>query len=249
MAFHFIAIMSHYIEGSRIAWHYASEERLDKEVINSFFSKVKRKCGEVHFGIHKLSTESTSWKSVVEKDSFFDDVISTEDMDTFVEYVSSDQELSARDVAKFILSSIPVSHLKLQKLLYYCYAEFIQRTGLKLFREPIVSYKYGPVVESIFKEFTVHGSSVIDYEEDKAFVIPVDKLTAKPSFMKIANSEHGLVALDCIIDVLQQYGHKSPFELVDITHQEGGPWARVYKPGQNNIITDDHIIQYHEFAK
>ncbi|MDQ0412745.1 Panacea domain-containing protein [Mesobacillus stamsii] len=248
-AFHFIAIMSHYQRGTRIGWHYSSMDMLDKEVINSFFSKVKKRCGDVHFGIHKLSTESPEWSSVVKKDKFFADVFITEEMDTFIDYVSADQELTANDVAKFLLTLIPSSHLKLQKLLYYCYAEFLSRTGQKLFDESFVAYKYGPVVESVFSTFRSHGSSIIDYQEDATFLITTKDIATTPSFIKVASSEHGLVALDCIIDVLKAYGDMAPFDLVDKTHQVGGPWDRVYKPGQNSIISDESIIQYHDFAR
>lgn len=248
-AFHFIAIMSHYQKGTRIGWHYSSVERLDKDIINTFFTKVKKKCGDVRFGIHKLSTESTSWESVVEKDEFFSDIFVTEDMDTFVDYVSDDQELTANDVAKFLLTIIPSSHLKLQKLLYYCYAEFLERTGLKLFKDPIVAYKYGPVVESVFKKFTIHGSSIIDYQEDEKFIIKTEENVATPSFIKIASSEHGVVALDSVVSVLDEYGDLEPFELVDKTHQVGGPWQRVFKPGLNCKITDDLITQFHDHVR
>jgi uncharacterized phage-associated protein len=249
LAFHFIAIMSDYNQGSRIGWHYASEGKLDKAVINGFLSRVKKKCGNVQFGIHKLSTSETSWKSVKEKDKFFEDVIVVKDMDTFIDYISRDQELSAYDVAKLLLTTIPSSHLKLQKLLYYCYAEFLERTGQRLFDEPIVAYKYGPVVESVFRKFQKNGSSVIDYQEDEEFEIIPDQFAATPSFIKIAHSEHGAVAIDSIFTVLSKYGDMSPFDLVDKTHQEGGPWDRVYKPGKNYILTDELITQFHYLAK
>ncbi len=91
------------------------------------------------------------------KGFFFKDVIITSDEETFIELVSQDQELTAYDVAKFILSIIPSTHLKLQKLLYFAYAEFLLRTGERLFKEPILAFKYGPVVESVFinTRFTV----------------------------------------------------------------------------------------------
>ncbi|MCM3024618.1 Panacea domain-containing protein [Heyndrickxia ginsengihumi] len=248
-AYHFIAIMSHYHKGTRVGWHYASTEKLDKEVIDTFFKKVEKKCGEIQFGIHKLSTESVSWRSVVKKDRFFHDVSVTDNMETFIEYVSSDQELSATDVAKFVLTVIPSSHLKLQKLLYYCYAEFLERTGQKLFKEPIVAYKYGPVVESVFRKFKIHGSSIIDYQEDESFILSTEEIATTPSFIKVVSSEHGIAALDCILSVLDDYGASDPFDLVEKTHQKGSPWDRVYKPGANSIITDDLITQYHSYAR
>ncbi|MED1404270.1 DUF4065 domain-containing protein [Bacillus mycoides] len=249
MAFHFIAVMSHYSHGRRIAWHYSADSRLDKEFIQSFFSRVDRQCGEVQLGIHKLSTESTSWDSVVQKDSFFKDVYRTQDIDTFIGMVIRDQELSPTDVSKFILSILPSSHLKLQKLIYFSYAEFLLQTGTKLFKEPLVAFKYGPVVESVFQKYKVHGFTIIDSIEDETICYSTESLAITPSIMKVASSEHGDVAIACILKVLQQYGRFSAGDLVDKTHQVGGPWDRVYTPGANCEITDDLIIQYHQVIK
>ncbi|QBX06381.1 hypothetical protein API480_34 [Paenibacillus phage vB_PlaP_API480] len=78
MAFHFIALGS--VGSRRIAWHYASEEKLDKEPLWSFVAKTKGMIG----GIHKIQTDSTSWQSVVDRDSYFDGVIATQDMNEFL---------------------------------------------------------------------------------------------------------------------------------------------------------------------
>ncbi|MFY0761013.1 type II toxin-antitoxin system antitoxin SocA domain-containing protein [Metabacillus dongyingensis] len=249
MAFHFIIIVSDFSGGRRYGWHYSSEERLDKEYIESSLNKVKKKCGNVQFGIHKLATDSTDWNSVVDKDSFFVDVIVTEDIDDFIGVVSNDQELTAYDLTKFILTVRPVSHLKLQKLIYYIYAEFLIRTGEKLFKEPIVAYKYGPVVEDVFEKYRVHGSSKIDYVEDAKFSINADKNAFTPSLMKILSSEYGMVVVECVVTVLEKYIKTDPFVLVDKTHRQGGPWSRVYVEGMNRCITDDLITQYHHVTE
>ncbi|AQT83249.1 putative phage-associated protein [Paenibacillus larvae subsp. larvae] len=78
MAFHFIALES--VGGRRIAWHYASEEKLDKETLRAFIEKAKGMTG----GIHKIQTDSTSWQSVVDRDSYFDGVLVTRDADEFI---------------------------------------------------------------------------------------------------------------------------------------------------------------------
>lgn len=249
MAFHFIAIVSDYTQGFRIGWHYASEQKLEKDYINQFLSKVKKKCGDAKLAVHKLSTDSTTWESVEEKDSFFKDVFITQDADQFVELVSKDQKLSAYDVAKFILSIYPTSHLKLQKLLYYVYTEFLMRTGEKLFGDSIVAYRYGPVVEDVFHRYKSYGSSVIDYEEDETITYATDDLAVTPSFMKLASSEHGVVALDCILTALEKYKEYSAGQLVEKTHLKDGPWERVYQNGRNSEITDDLILQYHHYVK
>lgn len=245
MAFHFIAISSDYTSGIRIGWHYADEKRLDTEKIKQFTIKVKERCGDIPLAIHKLSTESVAWESVVKKDSFFKDVFITEDMDEFIDLLLEDRKLSAYDVAKFILSVIPTSHLKLQKLLYLVYAKFLLQTGQKLFDEPIVAYKYGPVVESVFQKFKVHGSSIIDFKEDEKSIFSIIDIAVTPTFMKIASSEYGLEAMSCILDVIKNYRFTSAYDLVDLTHKKGGPWDRVYRPGQNREIKDEIIYRYH----
>ncbi|MEV2910044.1 type II toxin-antitoxin system antitoxin SocA domain-containing protein [Paenibacillus larvae] len=249
MAFHFIAIASNYAEGRRIGWHYASEGKLDKELIKKFIDKVDSKQKNIQLGIHKIPTHSTTWQSVVDRDSYFEDVFVTHDMDEFVKHISEDKELKASDVAKFIISTIPVSHLKLQKLLYYAYATFLMATGKKLFKEPLVAFRYGPVVEEVFHKYKVNGSSQIDYKEDGTFCIYKDDMIVKPSYMRVASSEHGILAVGCILKVLGEYQSYSAEELVEKTHQVGGPWDRVYEEGMNCEITDEVIKKYHKFVQ
>jgi len=245
MAFHFIAISSDYVLGRRVGWHYASEGKLDKSYIRSFMEKVEQDCGDIQFGIHKLSTESMDWESVLEKDSFFQDVIKTDNVEYFIKQITGGKELKAYDVAKFILTFTPISHLKLQKLLYYAYAEYFLATGKKLFKEPLVAFKYGPVVEDVFYKFRSNGSSSIDYIEDEVFVITAAKITATPSFLRIISSEDGLNAAKSILKVIKQYMVYDARELVRKTHEAGGPWDTVYIEGKNCVITDDLISQYH----
>lgn len=249
MAFHFIAIASNYAEGRRIGWHYSSEGKLDKELIRKFMAKVEDKQRNIQLGIHKILTHSTSWQSVVDRDSYFEDVFVTRDMDEFVKHISEDKELKASDVAKFIVSTMSVTQLKLQKLLYYVYAEFLRTTGKKLFKEPIVAYKLGPVVEEVRNLFKVHGSSTIDEKEDESFCFGKDELTFTPSFMRIVSSEYGITAAKCILDVLNKYKQDTASQLVTKTHRPGGPWDRVYVDGMNCEITDELIKKYHELVQ
>lgn len=249
MAFHFIAMLSDFSGGRRFGWHYSSEGKLDTKKIELFMRRVKEECGDVQFGIHKLTTDDTSWGSVIEKDSFFADVIITDSIDDFIRVSSNDKQLKAYDVAKFLLSILPASHLQLQKLIYYVYSDFLLKTGEKLFKEPIVAYKYGPVVEDVFQRYRVHGSSLIDYQEDATFKLKTDEIALTSSLMKVLSSNHGVEVLKSIKETIQKYGALEAFELVEKTHKSGGPWDRVYEEGMNRIITDEYIKRYHRFVK
>ncbi|CAM3813282.1 MULTISPECIES: Panacea domain-containing protein [Paenibacillus] len=246
MAFHFVAILSDYTEGRRIGWHYASEDKLDRDVIREFMEAVEA-CGHTQLGIHKLSTDSIKWSSVVEKDSFFKDVLITKDKNAFLKQVTAGKELNVHDVTKFILSIMPVTHLKLQKLLYYAYAEYLIETGRRLFKEPIVAFKYGPVVEEVFYKHRHYGSSTIDYKEDEKFILSTGA-SLPASVVRVVTSEGGISATDCIMNVLFRYSHYSATDLVNRTHQAGGPWDQVYKEGMNRVISDDSIKKYHHLV-
>jgi len=66
----------------------------------------------------------------------------------------------AQDIADWFLAwtysddSIKITKLKLQKLLYYAQAYALLRFGRPLFGDEIQAWKHGPVVPSVWKDFT-----------------------------------------------------------------------------------------------
>lgn len=240
---HFIAISSIYKDGIRIAWHYSADS-LDINVIDAFFAELKKKHGDIQMGIHKITTDSDAWESVIKKDKYFEDLIVVTDYKDFIKLVGEDRTLTAFDVAKYILTTLPTTHLKLQKLLYFSYVEFLKRTGEPLFKDDIYAWKHGPVVESVYHEFKGFGKEQIDYEEDDTITIIPNEVATNPSFMRIVLSEHGSVAIDSIFDVLDEFGLTEAWELVEKTHVSGGPWDKVYAEGINKTITDDDILVF-----
>lgn len=239
---HFIAISSIYTAGFRIAWHYTAEN-YDPNVVQDFLKTLKKKHGDTQLGIHRISTDSLEWKSVVEADSYFDKLIVVDDYHTFIDTIVKEQQLSALDVAQFILSIAPMTQLKLQKLLYLSYEKFLKSTGEQLFKEPIVAWKFGPVVESVYEAYKSNGSNPIASEDDEV-KLSSHELSVTPSFMRLLSSEHGLTSIDIISSVLREYIEYSAWSLVELTHQEGKPWHKVYKPSENKVITDEIILSY-----
>lgn len=245
MYYHFIAITSQYEQGHRVAFHYSSESKLDPDIMRTFLQSARKHCDISRIAIHKLTTSSLSWESVVEADKFFENVFATQDMDLFFELVDQDQELSAYDVAKFILSLTSVSHLKLQKLLYYAYADYLLLTRKKLFADEILAFKYGPVVQDVFDNFRSYGSSKIDYVEDDIECLKFKDLSVPMALMKIISAENGQQIVQSILKTLQKYNKFTAGQLVDLTHSKNGPWKTVYRTGQNRVIYDDVILKYH----
>lgn len=72
----------------------------------------------------------------------------------------------AEDVAAYIINKqvddgYPISNLKLQKILYFVQAEFLVSKDEPCFDDVIEAWDFGPVVESVYKEYAVHGGNLI----------------------------------------------------------------------------------------
>lgn len=240
---HFIAIASLYTRGIRVAWHY-SAEKIDPTTVQEFLRNLKKKHGDIKLGVHKIVTNSPDWDSVIESDSYFKEIIVVPNQGDFIKLLSAEQKLSAIDIAKYILTLSPMSPLKLQKLLYFSYEKFLTTTGEQLFKDPIYAWKHGPVVESVYEVFKGYGSQDIPYEEDDSIIINSPEFSVSPSFMRILTSEHGSTTVGIIHDILLEYNELNAWQLVDLTHEAGKPWSKVYKIGKNKLITDEVILAY-----
>lgn len=241
MANHFIAIAGYYQGGTRIAWHYASEEKLSSNKIRQFLKDSKQELGNVDFGIHKLATNSVEWESVVRKDSFFADVYPIVDYDDFLELLQQDQSISATDIAKVLISYFALSNLKLQKLIYLVYVDYLLKTGKKLFPEQIEAWKHGPVVPEVYELYKNNGAKRINLDKGSKFALQEKNIN--PMLAKLVSQTDSKNIMDSILNVLKKYATKSASELVDITHRPGTPWSRVYKPEELHIPIKDDVIK------
>lgn len=240
---HIIIIGSSYKLGKRIAWHYSDIE-IDKQVLIELDRKTKDILGKPNYSIHKLSTDSKEWQSVISKDSFFEDLKVYDRLEDFLLEISADKVVSALDIAKFILAIKPMSNLKLQKMIYLTYADYLLRTGKKLFEDKILAFQYGPVIEEVYEHYKSHGRNEIDIKEgEEGKIVELDGITIPIVIAKILQSDDSAEILHSIKKVFDKFGQKTASQLVTITHREGGPWDRtsVYY----GVIEDEFILKYH----
>lgn len=83
---------------------------------------------------------------------------------------------SALDIAEYVISkcndvNIPITNLKLQKILYYIQAYSLVLLDDKMFTEEIRAWTYGPVVKEVYDEYSHCASFPInrstEFELDK----------------------------------------------------------------------------------
>jgi uncharacterized phage-associated protein len=124
---------------------------------------------------------------------------------------------------------VPVSPMKLQKVLYFVASEYAKATGAPLLGEPFQQWDYGPVVRSAYSEFKPYGASRIrTYAKDsqgKAYEVNEAKNPKLSAVLdRVWSATKGLGAV----------------ELSRITHEENSAWWKAWRAGKR-YIDDDEI--------
>lgn len=138
----------------------------------------------------------------------------------------------AKDIAHYIVNKCynqeePISNLHLQKILYFIQLTFASLYNKLLFDDEFEAWPYGPVIRSIYIEYSQYGGSPIRRKYDTNMVF---------------KNKGDQVFVDVGIEVLRE---KSPWDLVKISHAMNSPWDKIYNQEQspkapipNNLILD-----------
>lgn len=115
--------------------------------------------------------------------------------------------------------NIPISPMKLQKLLYFTYRDYLKKTNQLLFSERFAAWPYGPVLPSIYDEFkSFHGNPITKFAKNADGSASIISSTA--------SGAQGVVY--SIANVWQKYKYMSGIELSELTHQEGTAWYKAH---------------------
>ncbi|MFL5814668.1 MAG: Panacea domain-containing protein [Bdellovibrionia bacterium] len=126
-------------------------------------------------------------------------------------------------ISKFKQHKAEITKLKLHKLLYYAHGLGIALYNVKLFDEPFLAYKMGPVLESTYKLTKKYKS------DDLAKLLPDDREIIEPSE----------VVRDIVDATFERYGKVETWALVEATHKEK-PWTQTKQSAE---ISDELMIQ------
>lgn len=243
---HYIVMASAYSIGKRIALDYHSNSELPFEQITKDINYINEFCGtDIALSSHLIQTESISWDSVEKKDNFFKDTLLIKDKEEFTKILSKDRYLLGNDVAKYILSIIPCTHLKLQKLVYMCYAEYLCGENEPLFNDKIYAYKLGPVIKSVYEKYKKSGYGKLAIEDNELMYNEESKQMSSQS--RIIASKNGLKKLISIENTINKYGSYTASQLVELTHKKNTPWEKTGSGlFSNKIIKDELVKEYHK---
>lgn len=145
---------------------------------------------------------------------------------------------SAGDVAKYFIDlskeatidegvAEGITNLKLQKMLYFAQAAHLALYDSKLFNEDIKAWKYGPVVEPVYRTYRGYKNKPIPFEKGSREAIP-DPETQE--FLK---------------GIWELFDKYSAVELMHIAHKHK-PWKDVYRENEDVTITPAAMRDYYK---
>ena len=117
-----------------------------------------------------------------------------------------------------------ISHMKLQKLIYFCQGYFLALHGRPLFSDPIEAWTHGPVCPKLYHLLKGYGSSPLTASID-------------PERIMLNEQEKQLIGM-----VYGSYGQYSASGLRRITHKKG-PWNDTL---DNTAIPQKTMLKYFE---
>ena len=141
--------------------------------------------------------------------------------------------LSAQTVANTILmlafeEDVPVTPMKLQKLMYFAYKDFIRITKQPMFSERFQKWRYGPVLPSIYYAFNDFGER------------PIKKFTRTATGrVEAVNMKCNSSEATSIDKVWRKYKGYSGLTLSKLTHKKNTAWDKAI---ENGALKDEDII-------
>lgn len=129
----------------------------------------------------------------------------------------------------------PITHLKLQKLIYFVYKHYLKNTREPLFDEHFEVWTHGPVLRSVYDVFKNYGS---DFIESYAYT--------NGDIARIISKDHTNF-YNTLEWVWEHYHNYSPFTLRDLTHRDGTAWQKS-KDANELYIKDSLIIEEEWYA-
>ena len=138
------------------------------------------------------------------------------------------QAMANTVLKKSFKEEIDVTPMKLQKLLYFIYRDYLKKTNVRLFAERFECWRYGPVLSSVYSEFRSFGSK------------PITKFARNADgggdFVELKRVPKLRVVVETVWD---EYKYSSGIELSEITHQKGSAWYKAFQEGRQFLRDED----------
>ena len=136
-------------------------------------------------------------------------------------------------VDKMVPEGMSLYVTSLLKLIYISHGWHLEMfNGMRLIRNPIAAWKYGPVIEGVYDAFT---------DQERPIRHPAPAPADAPAI--------GPRQTDFLGQIVDIYGGMSARTLTRLTHKVGGPWDIVMREFGPYAVIPDALILAHYKAK
>lgn len=124
-------------------------------------------------------------------------------------------------------SSNGFTPLQIIKLVYYCHGWMLGLYNNPLISQPVLAWRYGPVVADVYHALKHYGGK---------------RVTGRMDCPPAEFNEHQEGIIDQVYKIYGKYDGK---RLSYLTHREGTPWHQIWsKNGQNSVIPNPLIQEF-----
>lgn len=124
-----------------------------------------------------------------------------------------------------------LTHLKIQKLLYFADGVNLAVNDEPLFKEKIFAWPHGPVVKDVYEKLSKYGREEIEFD--------------RSNFETIKKINDNVELYNLLVMVYDSYAGYTAWQLREKSHVAGGPWqTTVDKKGMQKEISVDNIRKY-----
>ena len=115
----------------------------------------------------------------------------------------------------------PLTHIKLQKLVYYAHGWHLAIRDTALVDEGVEAWRWGPVVKPLYHAFKDFEGDEITHKAQSGRYSDGEADVSEPVLPE-ASMEHAVIA-----KVMEVYGDYTAIQLSNATHADGTPWHTV----------------------
>jgi uncharacterized phage-associated protein len=137
-----------------------------------------------------------------------------------------------RAVANAILDiadrrGVGLSHMAVHKVMYYAHGWRLATTGEPLIAQEFEAWRDGPVQRIVWDCFKHFGFHPVTARATRLDLVTRERTVVREN---VASAD-----LDLLDQVVSGYGHIDARELSRMTHEEGGPWDKVWNAPDGRI--------------
>lgn len=233
MVFHLVAVSKQ--EDSSIGYVFSSDKL---SLVRNDLKRLRDDTQSARidsYAVHTLTTDSYDQKSIVEYDTYFEDVHFTPSKSDFIEQLKIQSFPTSLEVASYIEKKFSLAPFALMKTVYYLYADYLETNKIPLFKAKFEAWDEGPVDRDVYRLKTHHLSQLKKIQDVR---------------IKQTGAFDILSYIDRFVEKNSKYLDSVKFSNDNPTHRPGTPWSLVRKEkGKNGLITDSDILSHHKEEK